>query len=123
MKNKKKDNTNVMPVTAAATTATTPPAPAPVIAAAAADLSSLMQDLSFTSIVEIPDEIACAVNLPFTTILDSGTTVMLIKERHYFHTYSTADHVVETTTQQGTNKAPDCIYNCCKVTRCLVCYT
>jgi len=32
-------------------------------------------------------------------------------------------HGVETTTQRGTNKAPDCIYNCCKVVRCLVCYT
>jgi len=96
------------PVTAAATTATTPPAPAPVIAAAAVDLSSLMQDLSFASIAEIPDEIACAINLPFMTILDSGTTVMLVKERCYFHTYSTADPINILTTNHGVLQTTGC---------------
>jgi hypothetical protein len=91
MRNKKKDTSKE---TAAATVpaAAMPSAPAaPVIAAAAADLSSLMQDLSFVSIAEVPDEMACAVNLPFTTILDSGTTVTLVKDHRFFHTYSTED--------------------------------
>ncbi|KAG1790938.1 uncharacterized protein HD556DRAFT_1241544 [Suillus plorans] len=30
---------------------------------------------------------------------------------------------VETTILRGTNEAPDCICKCCKVARCLVCYT
>ncbi|KAG1820765.1 hypothetical protein EV424DRAFT_1539308 [Suillus variegatus] len=34
-----------------------------------------------------------------------------------------AEAGVETTTQLGANNAPDCIYKCCKVALCLVCYT
>ncbi|KAG1777616.1 hypothetical protein EV702DRAFT_1196825 [Suillus placidus] len=89
MRGKKKDDAKeTTAVAAAAMTATAPsPAPpAPVIATAAADLSSFMQDLSFASITELPNEIACAANLPFATILDSGTTITLVKDRHFFHT-------------------------------------
>ncbi|KAG2739002.1 hypothetical protein P692DRAFT_201873533, partial [Suillus brevipes Sb2] len=79
-------------VAAAATPAPANPSapPVPVIAAAAASLHSLTQDLSFASITEIP-EVACATTLPFHTILDSGTTVTLVKDRRFFHTYSTSD--------------------------------
>jgi len=91
MRNKKqKDEPKNTANVAAATTTTMPPAPAPVIAAVSADLSSLMQDLSFTSITEIPDEIACATKLPFTTILDSGTTVTIVKDCHI--PYTRASH-------------------------------
>jgi hypothetical protein len=76
-----------------------PPAPTPPIAAAA--VTSLMQDLSFASISEIPEEIACAATLPFTMILDSGTTVNLVKDRSFFHTYSTEDPVDVLTANHG----------------------
>ncbi|KAG1821740.1 uncharacterized protein BJ212DRAFT_1297070 [Suillus subaureus] len=104
MRNKKKDNANATPVAAAATTSAVPPAPpppAPVIAAAAADLSSLMQDLLFALIAEILNEIACAINLPFMTILDLGTTVTLVKEHRFFQTYSTEDPVDVLTANHG----------------------
>ncbi|KAG2737997.1 hypothetical protein P692DRAFT_20648054, partial [Suillus brevipes Sb2] len=102
MKPKKKDTPKeTTTVAAAAAPAPTPPAPAPVIAAAAADITSLMQDLSFASISELPEEIACAVNLPFTTILDSGTTVTLVKDRQFFHSYSTEDTVDVLTVNHG----------------------
>jgi hypothetical protein len=95
----------------AATTTTMPPASlAPVIAAISANLSSLMQDLSFASITEIPDKIACATELLFMTILDSGTTMTLVKDCWFFHTYSTenpvniltANHGILQTTGHGT---------------------
>ncbi|KAG2740678.1 hypothetical protein P692DRAFT_201727783 [Suillus brevipes Sb2] len=107
MKGKKPDAPKTKETTAVAAAAATapkptPPTPAPpVIAAAATDISSLMQDLSFASIVELPDDIACAVNLPFTTILDSGTTVTLVKDRRFFHTYSMEDPVDVLTANHG----------------------
>lgn len=104
--------------------------PAPVIAAAAADISSLMQDLSFASIAEVQDEVTCSVNLPFTTILDSGTTVTLVKDISFFHTYSTddpvdvltANHGVLRTTGRGTCIAWFTINHrrlCIRLTNCL----
>ncbi|KIK31542.1 hypothetical protein CY34DRAFT_36099, partial [Suillus luteus UH-Slu-Lm8-n1] len=99
-KAKDKETTNV----AAAATAKTPvppPAAAPVIAAAATDISSLMHDLSFASIAEFQDEVSCNVTLPFETILDSGTTVTLVKDRKFFHTYSTEDPVDVLTANHG----------------------
>lgn len=94
MKNKKKKSTVAAAVVITPTPSlplTFPPVPA--IAAAVANLSSLMENLSFTSIAELSNEMSCSINLPFTTILDSGTTVTLIKDRHFFHTYSTMDTV------------------------------
>lgn len=114
MRNRKREDAKDKTAVAAAATTVAPPTsssvPAPVIAAAATDISSLMHDLSFASIAEIPDEVACAANLPFTTILDSGTTVTLVKDRRFFHTYSTeepvsvltANHGVLQTTGRGT---------------------
>lgn len=109
MRNKKEHKSSGN-VAAAIITTATPPTSTPVIAAAAADLNSLMQDLSFALIADIPHDIACAVKLPFATILDSGTTVTLVKDRRFFHTYSTEDpvdvlmanHGVLQTTGRGT---------------------
>jgi hypothetical protein len=109
MRNKKqKDEPKNTANVAAATTTTTPPAPAPVIAAVLADLSSLMQDLSFASITEIPDEIACATKLLFMTILDLGTTVTIVKDRWFFHTYSTENPVDVLTANHGILQTTGC---------------
>ncbi|KAG1858797.1 hypothetical protein DFJ58DRAFT_840380 [Suillus subalutaceus] len=103
MRNKKKDNTKAV-AAAATTAATTPAVPSapsvPVIAAAIADLTSLMHDLSFASVTEIPD-VTCATNLPFSTILNSGTTVTLVKDHRFFHTYSTEEPVDVLTANHG----------------------
>lgn len=77
MRNKKEETA----VVAATTPSAFPPVPvtsAPAIVAAVVDLSSLMENLSFASTVE--DKVTCAINLPFTMILDSGTTVTLIED-------------------------------------------
>ncbi|KAG2150769.1 hypothetical protein DEU56DRAFT_697020, partial [Suillus clintonianus] len=94
MRNKKKE-------TAAVTVAA--PSSTPVIAAVvtAESLSSLYTDVSFASIAQLPDEVSCAISLPFATILDSGTTVTLVKDRRFFHTYSTAETVPVHTANHG----------------------
>ncbi|KAG2053292.1 hypothetical protein BDR06DRAFT_1008693 [Suillus hirtellus] len=77
MMNKKKGTT----IVAAIIPSALPPVSvtsAPAIAAAVADLSSLMENPSFASIMK--DESTCAINLPFTMILDSSTMVTLIKD-------------------------------------------
>jgi hypothetical protein len=61
-KKKHTEKDTAVAATVIPTPAAAPPAPVPAIAAAA--ITSLMQDLSFASISKIPDEIACAVNLP-----------------------------------------------------------
>ncbi|KAG1749322.1 hypothetical protein EDB19DRAFT_1904833 [Suillus lakei] len=96
MHNKKKDSTEKKGTAIAVAATPIVPATAPVasvIAAVATDLQSLMQDLSFTLITELLDEIACTTTLLFTTILNSGTTVTLVKDCCFFHTYSTEDPV------------------------------
>ncbi|KAG2145427.1 uncharacterized protein EDB93DRAFT_1251295 [Suillus bovinus] len=68
-------NKKTSAVAAAATTsapvAAPMPAPTPAIAATVTGLSSLMSDMSFASISEVPDNVSCLTALPFTTILDS----------------------------------------------------
>jgi hypothetical protein len=89
-------------VIAPAATSTPAPSPTPAIAAAAImSLTSLMDDMSLASIAEITDEVSCIANLPFTTILDSGTMLTLVEDCHYFHTYSTEDCMPVTTTNYG----------------------
>ncbi|KAG1779309.1 hypothetical protein EV702DRAFT_1195281 [Suillus placidus] len=85
MRNKKKEGKKE--TAAAAVTA----APAVIAAVTSASLSSLYTDVSFASITKVPNKISCAVSLPFATILDSGTTVTLVKDRWFFHTYLTAE--------------------------------
>ncbi|KAG2034841.1 hypothetical protein BDR03DRAFT_1013015 [Suillus americanus] len=101
--NKKPEQKKDPTITAAATPAPPPPSPPPmyVIAAVIIDLASLMQDLSFASITEILDEIACATKLPFTTILYSGTTIILVKDCRFLHTYTTKDPVNVLTANHG----------------------
>jgi hypothetical protein len=102
--------------TAAAAVAPVPvvvPAPTTHVAAAAASLASLYEDVSFASITELPDhEVACALPLPFSVILDSGTTVTLVKDRSLFHTYSTEDPISVKTANHGilqTNGRGTCV--------------
>jgi hypothetical protein len=102
MKNKKKEKDVAAAVMT--TTSTAPaPAPAPAIAAVImqVDLTSLYNDVSFASITEVVNDVSCSVSLPFSTILDSGTTVTLVKDRHSFHTYSTEDTVPVHTANYG----------------------
>jgi hypothetical protein len=102
MKNKKKEKDVAAAVMT--TTSTAPaPAPAPAIAAVVmqADLTSLYNDVSFTSITEVVNDVSCSISLPFSTILNSGTTVTLVKDRRSFHTYSTEDTVPVHTTNYG----------------------
>ncbi|KAG2146247.1 hypothetical protein DEU56DRAFT_753739 [Suillus clintonianus] len=97
MRNKKPKET-----TAVAAVVTTPPLPSTTSSAiAAAAITSLMDDMSFASITDITDEVTCSINLPFTTIFDSGTTVTLVKDRRNFHTYSDADTVPVHTANHG----------------------
>lgn len=108
MRNKKKEKETAAAVTAAPVV----PTPAPVIAAvvAPATLASLYDDMSFASIAEVSDDVSCVALLPFSTILDSGTTVTLVKDQRFFHTYSTkesvpihtANHSILETTGRGT---------------------
>ncbi|KAG2030849.1 hypothetical protein BDR03DRAFT_986822 [Suillus americanus] len=77
---------------------------------ASADLASLYTNVCFASIAEVADEVSCVVSLPFSTILDLGTTVTLVKDRRFFHMYSmeesvpvhTANHGVLETMGRGT---------------------
>lgn len=101
MRTKRKEHTKE---TAAAVI--TPPAPTPSVPAVAAAvtpaaLSSLYDDVSFASIEGVPDDVSCSVSLPFATILDSGTTVTLVKDRSFFHTYSTAESTPVHTANHG----------------------
>ncbi|KAG1836756.1 hypothetical protein DFJ58DRAFT_846792 [Suillus subalutaceus] len=106
----KKEKTEKETVSAAIATAPTPPTPAIAAIVTSATLTSLYTDVSFASIAEISDEVSCAVSLPFSTILDSGTTVTLVKDQKFFHTYSmeesmpvhTANHGILETTGHGT---------------------
>ena len=95
MRNKKKD------VPAVATIALTPVPPT----VSPSDVASLLDDMSFASITELPDtssaEVACVLPHSFSTILDSGVTVTLVKDRRFFHTYSTTDVVRVCTANHG----------------------
>jgi hypothetical protein len=107
MKNKKKQKDVAAAVTT--TTSTAPaPTPAPAIATVVmqADLTSLNNDVSFTSITEVINDVSCSVSLPFSTILDSGTTVTLVKDRRSFHTYSMEDTVLFTLPITGSLTPP-----------------
>jgi hypothetical protein len=80
------------PVLPAASTASA--VTSPQITAVVASLASLYNNVSFASIAEIPNHaVTCALPLPFSVILDSGTTVTLVKDHKLFHTYSTEDPV------------------------------
>lgn len=64
---------------------------------------TFLADLLCASIVELDDapHLAAFVSNAFTTILDSGTTSMLIRDRSSFWAYSTADPVVVHTANHG----------------------
>ncbi|KAG2130432.1 uncharacterized protein EDB93DRAFT_1255917 [Suillus bovinus] len=101
LKNKRRETA----VAAAATTSAPTPTPAPAapaIAAAVTGLSSLMADMSFTSVSEIVDDVSCLTSLPFSTILDSGMTVTLVKDKRLFHTYTMEVLVPVRTANHGT---------------------
>jgi hypothetical protein len=70
----KKTNTAVAAAATPAPMVPVPVPPTPAIAAAVtqATLSSLYEDVSFAALTEITDNIAFAISLPFSTILDSG---------------------------------------------------
>jgi hypothetical protein len=106
MKNKRKETTSVaMAATTAPATASSSSSTSLTLAIAAAvtpaTLTSLYDDVSFTSIAEITDKISCTISLPFTTILDSGTTITIVKDHCFFHSYSTADSVPVHTANHG----------------------
>jgi hypothetical protein len=108
MKNKLKTNVSAAAITAPA--AVTPPSTAtPAIAVMSiTGLKSLMENMLFVSISELPEDVSCITGLPFTTILDSGTTLMLIKDRYFFHTYSTENAVPVTTVNHGILEMTGC---------------
>ncbi|KAG2751680.1 hypothetical protein P692DRAFT_20727936, partial [Suillus brevipes Sb2] len=103
MRNGKKKESEKETTTAAPPKPPAPTAAAPAIAAAvtSSSLASLYDDVSFASITEVTSDVSCAVSLPFATILDSGTTVTLVKDRRFFHSYSTADSTPVHTANYG----------------------
>ncbi|KAG2036318.1 hypothetical protein BDR03DRAFT_983095 [Suillus americanus] len=61
----------------------------------------LYDNVSFASITEVMDDVSSTVSLPFSTILDSGTTITLVKDRLFFHTYLTEDPIPVHTANYG----------------------
>ena len=114
---------------AAAVAAPLPTSPAPPIAALAlgdssieafagssAAAASFFADLACTSITEVPDvppaNLAAFMTSAFSTILDSGTTTTLVRDRRFFWSYSTADPVVVHTANHSslsTSGRGDCL--------------
>jgi hypothetical protein len=101
---KKKGESEKLETAAAAIAppAAAPPTPTAHVAAAAASLASLYDNVSFASIAELPEhDVACALPLPFSVILDSGTTVTLVKDCSLFHSYSMEDPISVMTANHG----------------------
>lgn len=99
---------------AAAVTPPAPPPPAPAPAAAVAAATSMESrypehDLACASILEVddshslptPEAVACITSHFLTTILDSGTSMTLIKNREYFWSFSTDNPVTVRTANHG----------------------
>ncbi|KAG2058600.1 hypothetical protein BDR06DRAFT_1004301 [Suillus hirtellus] len=109
-----KNKTRRDAVAAAAVTVPTPAALPPstvtpaIAAAGITGLTSLMDNLSFASIAEVPDNVSCITGLPFTMILDSGITLMLVKDCRFFHTYSSENTVSMTTANHGILQVTGC---------------
>lgn len=110
------------------------PAPPPPVAAFAFGDSSIESfagssataagfyaDLACASIVELQDasashipshNLAAFASAAYSTILDSGTTVTLVRDRKFFWSYSTADPVIVRTANHGslsTSGRGDCL--------------
>ncbi|KAG2740381.1 hypothetical protein P692DRAFT_201673073, partial [Suillus brevipes Sb2] len=99
---KKKD------VAAAATESKTSATPTTSSSTETAALATHHRDWSCATVEELlpdsmpkPEDLACIASQTLSTILDSGTTSMLIMDKKYFWTYNTSDQVTVKTANHG----------------------